>query len=160
MDQIERLMAAEEIRQLKARYFRCMDTKDWAGFEQVFATDAVMDMSTEIGDRAGQGSGITRGAAEIASMVCNVVGAVVTVHHGHMPEIEITSPTTARGVWAMEDKLRWPEGSSVRTMHGYGHYHETYERTEQGWRIKTITLTRLRVDTELTRRVERDRPAG
>jgi len=54
----------------------------------------------------------------------------------------------------MEDKLRWPEGSPVRTMHGYGHYHETYERTDDGWRIKTITLTRLRVDTELSRRIE------
>jgi hypothetical protein len=60
-----------------------------------------------------------------------------------MPEIEITSPTTARGVWAMEDMLRWPDG---RELHGYGHYHETYERTDDGWRIKTLTLTRLRTD--------------
>ena len=153
MEPVERLMATEEIKQLKARYFRCMDTKDWAGFEQVFAADAVMDMSNEMRDRTTRG-GITRGAAQIAAMVRTVVGPVVTVHHGHMPEIEITSPTTARGVWAMEDKLRWPEGSPVRTMHGYGHYHETYERTDDGWRIKTITLTRLRVDTELSRRIE------
>jgi len=153
MEPVEHLMATEEIKQLKARYFRCMDTKDWAGFEQVFATDAVMDMSSEMRDQTTRG-GITRGAAQIAAMVRTVVGPVVTVHHGHMPEIEITSPTTARGVWAMEDKLRWPEGSPVRTMHGYGHYHETYERTDDGWRIKTITLTRLRVDTELSRRIE------
>ena len=153
MEPVERLMATEEIKQLKARYFRCMDTKDWAGFEQVFAADAVMDMSNEMRDRTTRG-GITRGAAQIAAMVRTVVGPVVTVHHGHMPEIEITSPTTARGVWAMEDKLRWPEGSPVRTIHGYGHYHETYERTDDGWRIKTITLTRLRVDTELSRRIE------
>jgi hypothetical protein len=93
-------------------------------------------------------------------MVRIVVGPVVTVHHGHMPEIEVTSPTTARGVWAMEDKLRWPEGSPVRAMHGYGHYHETYERTQEGWRIKTITLTRLRVDTDLTRRIEPGPVAG
>ena len=153
MEPVERLLATEEIKQLKARYFRCMDTKDWAGFEQVFAADAVMDMSSEMRDQTTRG-GITRGAAQIAAMVRTVVGPVVTVHHGHMPEIEITSPTTARGVWAMEDKLRWPEGSPVRTMHGYGHYHETYERTDDGWRIKTITLTRLRVDTELSRRIE------
>jgi hypothetical protein len=153
MEAVERLIATEEIKQLKARYFRCMDTKDWAGFEQVFAPDAVMDMSREMRDQTTRG-GITQGAAEIAAMVRSVVGQVVTVHHGHMAEIEVTSPTTARGVWAMEDKLRWPEGSPVRAMHGYGHYHETYERTEDGWRIKTITLTRLRVDTELSRRIE------
>ena len=153
MEPVERLMATEEIKQLKARYFRCMDTKDWAGFEQVFAADAVMDMSSEMRDQTTRG-GITRGAAQIAAMVRAVVGPVVTVHHGHMPEIDITSPRTASAVWAMEDKLRWPEGSSVRAMHGYGHYHETYERTDEGWRIKTITLTRLRVDTELSRRIE------
>ena len=36
-----------------------------------------------------------------------VLQDVVTVHHGHMPEIELTSPTTARGIWAMEDMLRY-----------------------------------------------------
>jgi hypothetical protein len=157
MEPLDCLIATEEIKQLKARYFRCMDTKDWAGFEQVFAPDAVMDMSSEMRDQTTRG-GITRGAAHIAAMVRTVVGPVVTVHHGHMPEIEITSLTSARGVWAMEDKLRWPEGSAIRTMHGYGHYHETYERTQDGWRIKTITLTRLRVDTELTRRIEHIEP--
>jgi len=30
---------------------------------------------------------------------------VATVHHGHMPEIEILTERTARGIWAMEDKL-------------------------------------------------------
>jgi SnoaL-like protein len=149
MDAAERLTAAEEIKQLKARYFRCMDTKDWAGFEEVFAPDAVMDMSGEMRDPSAKGAGIANGATKIAAFVRKVVDPVVTVHHGHMPEIEITSPTTAKGIWAMEDKLRWPEGAAIKTMHGYGHYHETYERTDVGWRIKTITLTRLRVDTEM-----------
>ena len=49
----------------------------------------------------------------------------------------------------MEDKLRWPPGGPIRTLHGYGHYHETYEKLEEQWRIKTITLTRLRVDAEM-----------
>jgi hypothetical protein len=43
----------------------------------------------------------------------------------------------------MEDMLRWPDGSE---MHGYGHYHETYEAHEGDWRIKSSTLTRLRTD--------------
>jgi hypothetical protein len=148
MDALERLIAAEEIKQLKARYFRCMDTKDWDGFAEVFAPDAVMDMSGEMRDPNAKGTGITTGGPKIAAFVRRVVDPVVTVHHGHMPEIEVTSPTTARGVWAMEDKLRWPEGGAIKTMHGYGHYHETYERTDAGWRIKTITLARLRVDTD------------
>jgi len=35
--------AIEEIKQLKARYFRCMDTKDWAGYLNVFTPDAKID---------------------------------------------------------------------------------------------------------------------
>jgi hypothetical protein len=31
-------------------------------------------------------------------------------------------------------------------MHGYGHYHETYEKVDGAWRIKSTTLTRLRTD--------------
>jgi hypothetical protein len=66
-----------------------------------------------------------------------------SVHHGHMPEIVLTSPTTASGVWALEDQLWWPEGGPLTHMHGFGHYHETYEKTADGWRIKTMTITRL-----------------
>ena len=38
----------EAIKQLKARYCRTMDTKDWAGMRRVFADDVVMD-TTESG---------------------------------------------------------------------------------------------------------------
>ena len=48
MDPLARIEAVEEIRRLKAAYFRTMDTKDWDGFAAVFAPDAVMDMSGEI----------------------------------------------------------------------------------------------------------------
>ena len=33
----------EAIKQLKARYFRTMDSKDWAGMRQVFADDLTID---------------------------------------------------------------------------------------------------------------------
>jgi hypothetical protein len=31
-------------------------------------------------------------------------------------------------------------------MHGWGHYHETYEKAGGRWAIKTLKLTRLRVE--------------
>lgn len=152
MDAAERLLAVEEIKQLKARYFRCMDTKDWEGFAEVFASDAVMDMTEEAGAPAGDLSHITRGAEAIASMAQAGMEGVQTVHHGHMPEIEILSPTTARGVWAMEDRLRW-EAGPVRSLHGYGHYHDTYEKGEAGWRIASTSLTRIRLDVAMNQMV-------
>ena len=145
VDTVERLEAIEEIKQLKARYFRCMDTKDWDGFTMVFAPDARMDVSGEVSG----GSGVTTGSREIAAFVRGSIDAVTTVHHGHTPEIDVTSPTNATGVWAMEDHLWWPEGSPITTMHGYGHYYEAYEKVDGQWRIKSTTLTRLRTDVQM-----------
>jgi hypothetical protein len=68
---------------------------------------------------------------------------VQSVHHGHMPEIDLTSPTTATGVWSMEDYNIWEDNSQ---NHGWGHYMETYEKTGDRWRIKTMKLSYLRVE--------------
>ena len=126
----------EAIKVLKARYFRMMDTKDWDGLTAVFADDVVIDVTNE-------GGGVTRSAVEYVAFLRLVIEDVITVHHGHMPEIELTSETTASGMWALEDRLWWPEGGPLTSMHGFGHYRETYERTDDGWRIKTMTITRL-----------------
>lgn len=150
MNIVERLEAIEEIKQLKARYFRCMDTKDWDGFTSVFAPDARMDVSGELGDGADDSGGVTTGNREIAAFVRASIDDVTTVHHGHMPEIDVTSPTSATGTWAMEDHLWWPEGSPISKMHGYGHYHETYEKVDGRWLITSTKLTRLRTDVQTT----------
>jgi len=143
---IERLIAIEEIKQLKARYFRCMDTKDWPGLQAVFSDDAELDMRGEAADKSKATDALIVGAANIMPFIRNAVLDLMTAHHGHMPEIEITSSTTAKGIWAMEDVLKWPEGAAVKTLHGYGHYHETYRKTDDGWRIQSSRLSRLRVD--------------
>src|SRR4051794_3038717 len=91
----------EAIRQLKARYFRLMDTKRWDELQRVFTDDADIDMT-------GEGSSRTSTAAEFVTLLRSMIEEVVTVHHGHMPEIELTAPDTATGIWAMEDHLWWP----------------------------------------------------
>jgi SnoaL-like domain len=143
MTESQQLLAIEEIKQLKARYFRCMDTKDWAGFEAVFALDATVDYSPP-GANSTEWS--AAGRANIVAFVRKTVELAITVHHGHMAEVEVTSPTTARAIFAMEDLIWWPEGSRRRTLHGWGHYHETYARIDGKWMIKTLRLTRLRVE--------------
>lgn len=125
----------EAIKVLKARYFRLLDTKDWDGLRREFTDDAVVDTS-------GSGGPVFTGADAFIGFLRETLDGVVTVHHGHMPEIAVTSATTATGIWAMEDLLRWPNGD----MRGYGHYHETYEKTGGAWRIRTSALTRLRID--------------
>jgi hypothetical protein len=146
MSDIDRLAAIEEIKQLKARYFRSMDTKDWSGLEAVFSPDAELDMRGEAADKSKAAEGLVTGAANIMPFIRNAVIELVTVHHGHMPEIEIVSETTATGIWAMEDILRWPEGAALKSLHGFGHYHETYRKIDGRWFIQSSRLSRLRVD--------------
>jgi hypothetical protein len=126
----------EAIKQLKARYCRTMDTKDWAAMRRVFTDNVVMDTTDSGGD-------IQTGADGFLTFLLEAIGDVVTVHQCHTPEIELTSATTASGIWAMEDLLRFADGSE---LHGYGHYHETYRAFEGDWRISSSTLTRLRMD--------------
>src|ERR1700710_465111 len=99
----------EAIKQLKARYCRTMDTKDWAAMRQVFTDDVEMD-TTE------SGGGVVTGADDFMTFLHGAIGDVVTVHQCHTPEIHITDASTATGVWAMEDMLRWPDGTE---LHGY-----------------------------------------
>jgi hypothetical protein len=143
MTDSEQLAPIEEIKQLKARYFRCMDTKDCAGFQAVFAADGTVDFTPKGGDSSRWSA---TGAANVTRMVKDLVDPALTIHHGHMPEIEVISETSACGVWAMEDLIWWPEGSPRKTLHGFGHYHETYEKIGRRWLIKTLRLTRLRVE--------------
>lgn len=130
----------EAIKALKARYFRLMDAKDWAGLADVFTADVEIDMTAT-------GGAITTSVAEYMPFLRANIEHVETVHHGHMPEIDLVSADSATGTWAMEDVLRWPAGSAISSLQGYGHYHEQYRRTGDGWRISSMRLSRLRVDT-------------
>jgi len=152
VDTIDHIIAIEQIKQLKARYFRLMDTRDWDGFAAVFAADAVFDLSevnsvfnpvTRRWHPAFDGKNVFTGREAILAMVRAALDGMISVHHGCMPEIEITGETTARGIWAMRDTIYNAPGSREFYMEGYGHYHEQYVRSGAGWVIKHIKITRL-----------------
>jgi hypothetical protein len=117
----------EAIKQLKARYMRAVDTKDWKLCREVLADDFFVDTSFQSNDNAD---------ALIEFFEARLVADVATVHHVLAPEIELTSATTAKGVWAYEEHARYPDG---RRMEGYGYHHETYEKVDGTWKMKTQT---------------------
>ena len=150
MTDAERLLAIEDIKRLMARRIRAMDTKDWALYDTCHADDATLDSFGTLPEQHKPAGSIARGKDQILAMIQKVVDGTVklaTVHHAHTPEIEITGPTTAKGVWAMEDLLRWQNGDKTEHLRGFGHYHETYEKIGETWFIKSRVLTRLRVDS-------------
>jgi hypothetical protein len=137
---LRRLLDIEEIKQLKARYFRLMDQKRWDEWGEVFTPDAVMEIP--------EANMVNRGRAEIVQIVSTALEGARSAHHGHMPEIEVTGESTARGTWAMFDYVEWPprEGRGRVGITGYGHYVDEYARDDGTWRIARTRLDRLRVD--------------
>jgi SnoaL-like domain len=138
MDAAGDMLEIESIKQLKARYCRYLDTKNWSAWRAIFTDDFVSD-TVEAGGQ------IIVGADEFVAYIRKTLGKPTqpTVHQVHAPEIELISATTARGVWALEDVVRLAPGVNLK---GYGHYHETYEMIDGKWYIKTSKLTRLRED--------------
>lgn len=130
--------AIESIKQLKARYCRYLDTKNWAAWRTIFADDFVSDTSEA-------GGKVIAGADDFVAFTRHALHRPTqpTAHQVHTPEIELTSATTARGIWALQDVVRFGPGV---TLVGYGHYHETYENIAGQWFIKSSKLTRLRED--------------
>jgi len=139
-DLSQMLADIEAIKVCKARYFRCMDEKRWDDWGLVFTEDAHMEVP--------EAAMVVDGRDAIVAAVSGVLDGVVTVHHGHMPEIELIGLDAARGVWAMEDYVEFPPAAdgTRRGLHGYGHYHEDYVRDDGEWRIARLHLARLRID--------------
>jgi hypothetical protein len=151
MDDAGRLAAIDEIRQVKAKYFRGVDTGDGDLVRSILAEDCVLDY---VGGCTDPISGIDylpwsntvlRGRETWPAGQRPSTG-MVSVHQGHTAEIEVTGESTASAIWSMTDRWFLPPGGDYSTMTGYGHYHETYEKVDGAWKLKTAKLTRLRVE--------------
>jgi hypothetical protein len=135
----------EAIRVLKARYFRFVDTKQWGAWRALFTDDfeAVIEDDVSTGESDGRPHPLYD-ADGLVTLASESFRSVTSVHHGHMPEIDLLSPTEATGIWAMQDIITRPDGSVFR---GYGHYHERYRKGDTGWRIAHMRLSRLYLET-------------
>ena len=139
---LRRLVAVEEIKELKARYFRLMDTKHWDEWADLFTEDCVAWVED-------QPDVTYTSRDQFVTSTSSILAEAVTVHHGHMPEIRLEpgDDDRAQGIWAMEDYVQIPTPDGDITLKGYGHYHERYRRGSDGrWRIASLRLERLRVE--------------
>ena len=94
-------------------------------------------------DTSEAGGELVEGADAFMTFLQGAIGEAITVHQGHMPEIDLTSDSTATGIWALNDIVIWPNGMR---LDGYGHYHESYVKAGGEWRIQSSKLTRLHMD--------------
>jgi hypothetical protein len=134
VDDLQRLLAVEDIKHLKSRYFRYVDTKDWDSWRGLFADDGHFEI----------GAGTFDGADGFVANVREFLAHATTYHHGHMPEIDILSADEATGIWTLYDVVEPPVSSGVSPFYGYARYWERYERRNGAWKIASMRIERLR----------------
>ena len=146
----EELGAMEQIRQLKARCMRAMDTKDWPLLASVFSDDVELDVRGGVtageGQRAApttEAAGIIRGHAAVLAFMTGNLQTLRCAHYASLPEIIIDSPDTAHAIWAQHDWLYFAPGAPHHVLRGYGHYHDRYQRVGNEWLISAVRLERL-----------------
>lgn len=122
----------DAIAQLKARYFRLLDTANWIEWRRLFADDARLEID-----------GIVRSPDELVDVTRTALRGGSSIHQAGLAEIEFVDQDSATAIWAMEDRLYFGDGSR---LHGWGHYYDTYTRQGADWLISGSVLTRLRVE--------------
>ena len=119
------LVTIRQIEQLKYRYVRALDTKDWDLFASCFTSDA----TASYGERLG-----FAGPEEIVGFMRENLGpTMITVHQVHHPEITVDGDQ-ATGTWSLMDRVIMTEFRFL--LDGMSFYEDRYVRDADGeWRI-------------------------
>lgn len=125
-----------EIEQLKYRYLRAVDTKDWAGLAATLTEDVHTDYGTQMG---GQELKFTDRDAVIEYLSTAMGGSIVTEHRVGHPIIDVTGET-ATGSWYLQDRVLVPDFDAM--IIGAAFYRDEYRLTPDGWRISSTGYDR------------------
>jgi hypothetical protein len=149
----QRLLDVEEIKHLKARYFRHLDSKRWEAWTEVFTEDLeFVYVDPSVQNVPAEAQRLANGQAQVGrdllvAFVSASMERVTTVHHGHMPEIAFVDADTATGRWGLTNHCEFTAADgSNQWSHGYGHYDDVYVRTGAGWRIRRCEFYRRDMD--------------
>lgn len=131
-----RLEDIEQIKRVKYRYFRAMDSGDFSVLEGLYAEDIEVDYigGTYRWQLKGRQQLLD---AQAASFNANAVGC----HTGHHPEIDILTPTTAIGTWYMTDIFMKFDDKTVH--YGSAIYRDDYVKVDGVWKISRTRYKRV-----------------
>lgn len=133
---LQQLEDLEAIRQLKYRYWRHLDCKQWDALAALFTADATVCYSS--------GKYEFAGVEAIIGFLRDALGherGSVTIHHGHHPEITLTGPHTATGIWALYNYMF--NAAQNRAIRIGAYYDDRYVKAGGEWRFAHIGYTSL-----------------
>lgn len=134
------LMEVEQIKKLKYRYFRHLDCKQFGAMLDLFVDDSTT--SYDSGKHSYKGKAAIRAFFDEAMSTPRIVHQ----HHGHHPEIELTSATTATGIWYMDDTVHVLDHDM--RVRGNGIYWDEYVKVDGQWKISHTGYERIWEYTE------------
>jgi hypothetical protein len=135
MNELDRLVAIEEIKRLKGRYQRAVDAGHWAEFEECLTEDFSV-FEDGMSERT-YGRDVVLEATREAFEIRQKQGG--WKHHVILPDIEITSETTAEGTWTITAFDGW--------------YEDRYAKEDGRWKVQWthVHLTEAAVQLLLER---------
>jgi hypothetical protein len=125
----------EAIKQLKYAYFRLLDLKRF---------DELGELLTEGATASYENSGSDlRSRRAIVAFLDDALSdhGIISLHHGHHPEIVLTSPTTATGVWYLQDRVIVPAYDVE--IAGAAFYDDVYTKVGDRWFISHTGYQRV-----------------
>ena len=135
LDDLERrlqhLEDIEAITQLKYRYWRHLDLKQWDELAGLFIAEATVCYSSGRYEFAG--------VEAIMRFLRESLGkerGSITLHHGHHPEVTLTSETTAKATWALDNYMFNVHQNRAIRIGAY--YEDRYVKVAGAWRFEHI----------------------
>jgi len=129
------------IQNVMSLYCRCIDTKKWKEFQELFIENATMIFQDEEGKHLYEFDG----PEPLATSAEEAIGQALTLHHLHNPEINLLNESEATGIWSMEDRFYSPTNAPHPFFHGAGYYHVRFVHLANRWHISELVLVRLRL---------------
>lgn len=139
------LATLHAIHQLKYRYVRGLDTQDWALVARCFTADARVWYN--------DGKFTQSGRENIIAFLASLLdGTFYSSHIVLHPEIEMTGPDSATGIWRLQDIVHFTGANPAfgdanieggEEMTGAGYYYDDYVREAEGWKIASMGYSRL-----------------
>lgn len=133
---VQQLSDLEDIRLIKHRYYRGIDTADLALLSTLFSEDITVEY------RGGGYHVKLAGRDNMLEFLMNSFHAdSVAMHQGHMPEITFIGPDSAEGIWYLEDIFISLERNDITA--GSAIYRDQYARIDGEWKMTRTEYDRI-----------------
>jgi SnoaL-like domain len=130
------LVEMEQIKRVKYRYLRAMDTGDFVLLASLFTPDVTARFV------GGSYDVTVEGKAKLLEYLEASANADVVINHNcHHPEIDLTGPGTAEGLWYLQDW--YYNRAQQRTVRGAAFYRDRYRKEAGAWKMSHTGYERV-----------------